>query len=240
MRPTHFACALAVTGLIAASIATPGPVRAGDECAGCSLLGSLSVSLLSIEPAHPKVGDRVRFRFGVTYTLPGGFDCAFNGDCALVGGGPQLTGNDRPSFADGALVVERTASEAGETTVRLDLTGQTEEQCLTLTDTGCERFFRPAFIEATTGPIEVEVQPDDTPTPTPTPTPTFTPTHGGAAGGGGCSINGTGDGAHAVILPLFVLVLVVARLGSADCRAGRRRIGALAVRKAAVPRSAVR
>lgn len=236
MRPTHLACALAVTGLIAASIATPGPVRAGDECAGCSLLGSLSVSLLSIEPAHPKVGDRVRFRFGVTYALPGGFDCAFSGDCALVGGGPLLTGNDRPSFADGALVVERTASEAGETTVRLDLTGQTEEQCLTLTDTGCERFFRPAFIEATTGPIEVEVQSDDTPTPT----PTFTPTHGGAADGGGCSINGTGDRGHAVILPLFVLVLAFVRFGSADCRADRQRSGALAVRKAAVSRSAVR
>lgn len=207
MRPTHLACALAVTGLIAVSIATPDPVRAGDECAGCSLLGSLSASLLSIEPAHPKVGDRVRFRFGVTYALPGGFDCAFSGDCALVGGGPQLTGNDRPSFADGALVVERTASEAGETTVRLDLTGQTEEQCLTLTDAGCERFFRRAFIEATTGPIAVVVQPADTPTPT----PTFAPTPLVVTEDDGCSISGSADGGRAVILLLFVLVLVFAR-----------------------------
>jgi len=199
---------------IAALLLTLAPASAGEECSGCSLLGSLSVNLSSIEPLEPMVGDVVTLTFDVDYALPGGFDCSFNGSCALVGGAPFLEGDEPPAFESGGVVVRRRAVQAGVATVQLDLTGETEEACRFEDESGCSTFFQPAFIHASTGPIELEVQEGPTPSATPTATPTFTPTARPRADDDGCAI---GRSPHAStwaisLLLLPALLLALARL----------------------------
>ena len=204
--------AVIVSPVIATSIAP-----AGDACSGCSLLGSLSVSLSSIEPSEPEVGDVVTFRFRVDYALPGGFDCDFNGSCAFSGGEPILTGSERATYAGNEVVVRRTAVEAGEATVQLNLRGHTEEACQTQTEFGCQTIFQQAFIDASTGPLDVEILAAETPTATPTSTPTFTPTHRTVGDDDGCAITNRPAAGGFGVLAMLVLPAIL--------RLARRRTG---------------
>lgn len=198
-----------MAGTVAVVVLFRAPVWAGEECSGCSLLGSLSVRLSAIEPAAPRVGGSVTLTFDVDYALPGGFGCSST-TCDFVGGEPVLEGDEVPTFEANGVVVRRRAAEAGVATVRLDLTGNTEEACRVETDSGCSTFFQPAFIHASTGPLEVEVL--EAPTATPTLTPTFTPTPPPRPEDDGCAIGGAPrSGMASLALVLAPLLLLRAR-----------------------------
>jgi hypothetical protein len=168
------------------------------------VLGELSVTLSDIEPPEPEVGDEVTFTFSVASRLPGFFDCTV-GSCAFIGGPPQLAGDDPPVLQVGGIVVRRRAVEAGMTTVQLDLMADTEEVCLFEDETGCHEIFQPAFIEATTGPIEVEIQQ------APTATPTVTPMHRPVDDDGCAVVPADPASAGAIAILLVPALLVIAR-----------------------------
>jgi hypothetical protein len=186
------------------------PASAGPEpCSGCSLLGSLSAQLSSIEPAAPMVGDSVTLTFDVDYALPGGFGCFLANSCVFVGGAPFLEGDQAPTFEASGVVVRRRAAQAGLATVQLDLTGTTEEACKVEDESGCSTFFQPAFIHASTGPLEVAVL--EAPTATPTVTPTFTPTPRPRTEDDGCAIAGAPHTSMAGLALLLLPALLLAR-----------------------------
>jgi len=207
-----------VAWVIAAVVTvTPAVVRGGEECSGCSLLGSLSVSLASQEPAEPQVGDVVTFTYNYSAQLPGGLSCT--GGCTFSGGAPVLEGDDPVDFSGDQIVVQRMAVAAGTTTVELQLRAETEEQCLfNDPELGCMSFFQPAFIDATSGPHEVSVA-EEPPTPTPTSTqvPTETPTPQATAtatlrrGGGdeddGCTVAPPASPSSGLLLLLVLPIL---------------------------------
>ncbi|MGH7789102.1 MAG: hypothetical protein ACRERC_19685 [Candidatus Binatia bacterium] len=201
-----------LVGTIAVLVLTLAPASAGTEpCSGCSLLGDLSVVLASVEPSAPMVGDDVTFTFTVDARLPSGFDCSLNGSCAFVGGDPVLAGSDPPTVGSGGLIVRRRAAQAGVATVRLDLRGRTEEACQFEDESGCFTFFRPAFIVAFTGPLEIAVL--EAPTATPTPTPMSTPTTRRTVEDDGCAIAGAPHTSLPALVGLLLpaLLLVLAR-----------------------------
>src|SRR5262245_10686636 len=166
---TGIALLLAVcTGALAA--ADSRALATTEPCSGCSLLGSLSVGLSAVEPPEPVVGDVVTLTFTVTYALPGGFDCGSPGSCRFEGGTPYLEGDEPPVYGESGIVVQRRAVQAGMATFQLYLTAETEEECrVQEPDGSCRSIFQPAFIHASTGPLELEIQ-EGSPTPTPTPT----------------------------------------------------------------------
>lgn len=135
----------------------------------------------------PRVGDAVTFTFQLDYALPGGFDCRSD-RCVFLGGDPFLSGDMPPMSAAREVVVQRRAVQPGIATVRLDLTGRTEEECLFEDALGCSRYFRPTFIESSSGPLTVEVLPAPTDTPMRTPTATPTPTQRRPTDDDGCAI----------------------------------------------------
>ena len=178
------AIALAVLLAIGFSSARTVAVTS-DECSGCSLTGELSVSLASVVPPQPVVGDTITLTFDVFYRLPGAFDCEFGGTCQLQGGDGYLTGSESPMLENGQIVVQRQVIQAGMATVELLVSATTEEQCAFLDPVaGCSSFFQEATIHATSGPIDLELL-QATPTITPSPTPTAKPKDGG----GGCMLD---------------------------------------------------
>jgi len=204
-------CRLLRIALILVSALPPAAQAGSDECSGCALLGSLSVRVVSVEPLQPLVGDTVTMTFELDYRLPGGPRCDF-GECQLVGGEPYLEGNDPFEYTEAGIVVRRTVVQAGTATVEFRVRTTTEEQCQYLDpQTGCQSYFQPAFIEASSGPVELQLL-DPTPTPSASPTPTATPPSTPTAGrrdGGGCTIgdrpNGGPGGAAAALLMLALL-----------------------------------
>src|SRR5262245_15855431 len=137
------------------------PAAATDSCSGCSLLGSLSIGLSSINPPEPMVGDEVTITYSYSALLPGGFNCggSFGGSsCTFVGGEPFLDGDEPPTVENSQIVVRRTVVEAGVATIQLDARAETEEQCFVEDpELGCTSFFQPAFLDASSGPHELEL-----------------------------------------------------------------------------------
>lgn len=228
----RFSVANVAASVLVLLIASPGLVRAGEECSGCALLGSLSVSLASQDPAEPQVGDVVTFTYNYFAQLPGGLTCTSG--CTFSGGAPVLEGDDPVGFSGDQIVVHRMAVAAGTTTVELHLRAETEEQCLfNDPELGCMSFFQPAFIEATSGPHVVSVA-EEPPTPTPTSTemPTKTPTPeatltatlrpGGGDDDDGCAIALPSSPSIAVLL-LVVLPILWGR--ACRSKTGTRRRG---------------
>lgn len=198
---------LAITvSLALACLAVAWSTAAADgECSGCSLLGDLSVQLSSVVPLQPLVGDVVTLTYQVDYRLPGSFDCGFSGTCQLQGGDPYLEGDEPPTYANGDIVVQRQAAEAGVAVVELHVSAMTEEQCYYVDPvSGCSSYFQFATIKATSGPLELSLL-EATPTPTPTPTPTVAPNRGG----GGCAVDHrSAPGGFAVLAVLLVPFLL--------------------------------
>jgi hypothetical protein len=209
--------AAAIGAAVALVVGAPLPVfalpRGGNQpCPDCSLLGSLSVSDSSVEPSQPVVGDTVTITFPIDYQLPGGFDCGFGGSCQFEGGTPYLEGDDPPSFGGGHVTVQRRAVRAGTASVELHVRATTEEQCYFEDPvSGCTSYFQEAFIEASSGPQEIQVF-DATPTPTATPTLTPTPTPAQpTAEDDGCAIDRGAHHTSAAVLALPLLPLVLLR-----------------------------
>lgn len=168
MRIHRLRCVVALVILHVTALAV-WPAAASDECSGCTILGSLTVGLLSIDPPEPVVGDEVTITYSYAAQLPGGFDCggSFAGSCTFVGGEPFLTGDEPPTVEDSEIIVRRTVVEAGVATIQLDARAETEQQCrVEDPELGCTFFFDPAFLDASSGPYGLELaaptpQPDD-------------------------------------------------------------------------------
>lgn len=208
-----------LAGTVLVLLLSGAPGSAGTEpCSGCTLLGSLSVQLTSVEPAAPMVGDEVTFTFAVASQLPSFFDCPSNGSCTFIGGEPFLDGNTPPTFGIGGVTVRRRAAQAGVATVELELRGETEEACRFEDESGCSTFFRPAFIDASTGPLALTVLE----APTPTPTPTFTPTpRRPTTEDDGCAITPAREASLTGFITLLLPALLRAGRTSASARKGR-------------------
>jgi len=199
----------ALVGVIVSLLVIVAPASAGTEpCEeGCVPLGSLSVALSSIEPGAPVVGDMVTFTFDLDARLPGGVSCGagFSGSCTFVGGGPVLDGDEPPTDEASGIVVRRRAAQVGVATVRLEVRGESEEACTFEDEFGCHTISQPAFVEASSGPIEVNV------VEAPTPTPTVTPTPRSSTDDDGCAIGGSrhaGIGTVSLLLPIILLVSI--------------------------------
>jgi hypothetical protein len=180
-----------------------------DDCSGCALLGSLSVTTVSIEPAQPLVGETIAMTFSVDYRLPGGPRCDA-GECYLVGGEPYLEGNEPLEYTEAGIVVRKRVVQAGTTTVEFRVRTMTEEQCYYQDpETGCEYYFRYAFIEASSGPVGLQLV-EPTPTPSDTPTPTATPPPRQETGSG-CSIGDRRSAGSVGAAATLLLLALVAR-----------------------------
>jgi hypothetical protein len=128
--------------------ATPTP-----GCQGCSLLGSLSVSEPTVEPALPIVGDQITLRFPVSYALPGGFDCTYG--CILDGAEPYLSGSEPPEFVGSEVVIRRQVAQPGTARIQLRVTAETEEECLFGDPPDCDSYYQYTFIHGSSSPFDL-------------------------------------------------------------------------------------
>jgi hypothetical protein len=153
-----FIVALALCHLSASAVS---PAAASDTCGGCTALGTLNVMLLSIDPAEPAVGDEVTITYAYEASGVSGFDCngLFAGSCEFVGGEPYLPGDVAPTVVNSQIVVHRTVVQAGVATIQLDASAETEIECFIEDEFGCLRLLDPGFVDASSGPFDLQLQP---------------------------------------------------------------------------------
>jgi predicted outer membrane repeat protein len=158
---------------------TPVQPTPTPTCPPCKCLGSLSVEEPQVEPSKPAVGDLVTFTFGVNYSgAPGGCCCGAwggSGSCEFQQDDSLLDGDERPARDGYTVIVRRRVAGAGVTTVQLQVSAITEDECYNHSPSGCQPYW--AFtcrLEASSPPFRLELA--EAPSPTPTPTLTATPT----------------------------------------------------------------
>lgn len=163
--------ARALTATPTEATTTPAP------CPTCSgPLGYLYVGSPSVDPPMPVVGDLVTFTLPVSYNGPDQIRCD-SGDCIFEAGGSLLDGDEISVYNQDTVVVRRRVARGGVVTVQLRVYARTENRCyspLPTPQVGCQDYYPPTFIEATSPPFRLEAA--DAPTPTATPTPTRTTT----------------------------------------------------------------